>query len=299
MATAADDGAPGLEPELILVAHPDAQLRLHAGPRARRGRRHRAAERRAGRDRRQAPGAVRRQRDARARQTAGGAIGGARPLGLLPRPARAGRRSRGGGRAARAGGVGRGRLRQARAGGGRPLREVARPSVLADGGELPTSRRARATWTRRPAASTHVRRGPTAGGDGAGMEVMIVGGAWRLEHEDLHGDAAGVIAGTQIDALSFRNHGTAMLGVVRADRNSFGVTGVAPACRARQVATFGLGTAAAINAAADALPVGGDPAGRVAAARARVDRRRLGGLHRARVVAGRLRRDHRPPRRRA
>jgi hypothetical protein len=96
-----------------------------------------------------------------------------------------------------------------------------------------------------------------AGGDGAGIEVMVVGGAWRLEHEDLHGDAAGVIAGTQIDALSFRNHGTAMLGVVRADRNSFGVTGVAPACRARQVATFGLGTAAAINAAADALPVGG------------------------------------------
>ena len=89
------------------------------------------------------------------------------------------------------------------------------------------------------------------------MEVMVVGGAWRLEHEDLHGDAAGVIAGTQIDALSFRNHGTAMLGVVRADRNSFGVTGVAPACRARQVATFGLGTAAAINAAAEALPAGG------------------------------------------
>src|SRR5206468_2894703 len=97
----------------------------------------------------------------------------------------------------------------------------------------------------------------TAGGDGSGVEVLIVGGAWRLEHEDLHGDASGVIAGTPIDALSFRNHGTAMLGVVRADRNAFGVTGIAPACRARQVATFGLGTAGAINAAANALPVGG------------------------------------------
>ena len=31
MAKAADDSAPGLEPELILVAHPDAQLRLHEG----------------------------------------------------------------------------------------------------------------------------------------------------------------------------------------------------------------------------------------------------------------------------
>src|SRR5206468_7399824 len=81
--------------------------------------------------------------------------------------------------------------------------------------------------------------------------------AWNLTHEDLHGDAAGVIAGTPINALSFRNHGTAVLGVLRADRNAFGVTGVAPACRVRQVATFGLGTAAAIDAAAHALPVGG------------------------------------------
>jgi hypothetical protein len=108
----------------------------------------------------------------------------------------------------------------------------------------PAGVNARSSWTR-------------PGGDGAGIEVILVGGAWRLEHEDLHGDASGVISGTQISALSFRNHGTAMLGVVRADRNTFGVTGIAPACRARQVATFGLGTAGAINAAANALPVGG------------------------------------------
>ena len=107
----------------------------------------------------------------------------------------------------------------------------------------PTGVNARSTWTR-------------PGGDGAGIEVIVVGGAWRLEHEDLHGDASGVISGTPINALSFRNHGTAMLGVVRADRNAFGVTGVAPACRARQVATFGLGTAGAINVAANTLPPG-------------------------------------------
>ena len=289
MATAADDGAPGLEPELILVAHPDAQLRLHEG------RAHAAAGDIGPLNAALDETAVEPQALFGASETrvlarhAGGAIGGARPLGLLPRPARAGRRSRRGGRAAHAGGVGRGRVREAGAGGGRLLRRSPRPRSCSTAASADfTSRQsyldaapggvnARSAWT-------------TAGGDGAGMEVMVVGGAWRLEHEDLHGDAAGVIAGTQIDALSFRNHGTAMLGVVRADRNSFGVTGVAPACRARQVATFGLGTAAAINAAADALPVGGillvewqrpGPGG---------DGRRLGGLHRARVVAGRLRR---------
>jgi hypothetical protein len=94
------------------------------------------------------------------------------------------------------------------------------------------------------------------GGDGTGVDVVLVGGAWQLQHEDLHGDASAVIAGTQIDSLSFRNHGTAMLGVMRADRNAFGVTGIAPGCRARQVATFGLGTAGAINAAANAVAPG-------------------------------------------
>lgn len=95
------------------------------------------------------------------------------------------------------------------------------------------------------------------GGDGTGVQVVMVGGAWRLTHEDLAGGVGGIIAGQPIDAVSFRNHGTATLGLVRAIRNDRGVTGVAPACGVRQVATFGLGTANAIRAAADALPAGG------------------------------------------
>jgi len=95
------------------------------------------------------------------------------------------------------------------------------------------------------------------GGDGTGVQVVVVGGAWRLTHEDLAGNVGGIIGGQPIDALSFRNHGTAMLGLVRATRNDRGVTGVAPACQVRQVATFGLGTAHAIRLAADALVAGG------------------------------------------
>jgi hypothetical protein len=95
------------------------------------------------------------------------------------------------------------------------------------------------------------------GGEGTGVQVALVGGAWRLTHEDLAGAVGGVIGGTPIDAVSFRNHGTAMLGLVRAIRNVTGVTGVAPACQVRQVATFGKGTAAAIRFAADALVAAG------------------------------------------
>jgi hypothetical protein len=95
------------------------------------------------------------------------------------------------------------------------------------------------------------------GGDGRGVQMISVGGAWRLTHEDLAGNTGGIVGGQPIDAVSFRNHGTAMLGVVRASANTFGVTGIAPGCQVRQVATFGLGTAAAIRLAADSLPAGG------------------------------------------
>jgi hypothetical protein len=95
------------------------------------------------------------------------------------------------------------------------------------------------------------------GGDATGAQVIVVGGAWRLSHEDLAGNVSGIVGGQPIDAVSFRNHGTAMLGVVRATLNGFGMTGVAPGCQVRQVATFGLGTAAAIRLAADSLPSGG------------------------------------------
>jgi hypothetical protein len=91
------------------------------------------------------------------------------------------------------------------------------------------------------------------GGDGSGVQVINVGGAWRLTHEDLAGNVGGVVGGQPIDAVSFRNHGTAVLGVVRATHNSFGMTGIAPGCTVRQVATFGLGTAAAIRLAADSF----------------------------------------------
>ena len=103
--------------------------------------------------------------------------------------------------------------------------------------------------------ASNVRSQP--GGDGSGVQVISVGGAWRLTHEDLAGNAGGIVGGQPIDAVSFRNHGTAMLGIVRATANTIGMTGIAPGCQVRQVATFGLGTAAAIRLAADSLPAGG------------------------------------------
>jgi hypothetical protein len=256
MATTADDGAPGLEPELVLVAHPDAELRLHAG-RAQAGAADIAPLNRALEETAAAPRAMFGPSETRVRARRRAAPAGAPDLSVFYRveldagvdheaiARRLVEEESVAGAYVKPPAVVEGPSEEAAA-----AEEVAlagTPDFSGRQGYLdapPNGVNARSAWN-------------TPGGDGAGIDVVIVGGAWRLEHEDLHGDPSGVIAGTQIDAVSFRNHGTAMLGVVRADRNAFGVTGIAPACRARQVATFGLGTAAAINKAAEALPAGG------------------------------------------
>ena len=66
------------------------------------------------------------------------------------------------------------------------------------------------------------------GGGGAGVRVIDIEGAWRFTHEDLRLNQGGVVGGTQSTDLGWRNHGTAVVGVIGADRNAFGVTGITP-----------------------------------------------------------------------
>lgn len=66
------------------------------------------------------------------------------------------------------------------------------------------------------------------GGDGRGVHVIDVEHAWRLDHEDLPAAddyvfAIGSMTGTPADY----EHGTAVLGVLGAARNAYGVTGIA------------------------------------------------------------------------
>lgn len=95
------------------------------------------------------------------------------------------------------------------------------------------------------------------GGDGAGVSIVDIEGAWRFTHEDLRENKGGVIAGISYPDLHWRNHGTAVLGVFGGDRNHFGVTGICPAAKASAASIFGgTGTAGAIVAAALALSPG-------------------------------------------
>lgn len=96
-----------------------------------------------------------------------------------------------------------------------------------------------------------------AGGRGAGVGIVDIEGAWRFTHEDLLQNQGGVVGGTPSSDLGWRNHGTAVVGVIGGDSNASGVTGVCPDAHVRAISIFGgLGSAAAIRQAADMLVPG-------------------------------------------
>jgi hypothetical protein len=93
------------------------------------------------------------------------------------------------------------------------------------------------------------------GGSGAGVKIIDCEWAWRYTHEDLIANQGGVVAGTQVNDLNSRNHGTAVIGVISADRNPFGITGICPDAIISS-SSFSLPTASAIQQAADRLGPG-------------------------------------------
>ncbi|MBF6193756.1 S8 family serine peptidase [Nocardia sp. CDC186] len=94
------------------------------------------------------------------------------------------------------------------------------------------------------------------GGRGTGVRVVDVEGAWRFTHEDLQVNQGGVIGGSPSPQQGWRDHGTAVAGVISGDVNAYGITGIVPEAHIRAVSIFGSGSASAIRSAADALGPG-------------------------------------------
>lgn len=93
-----------------------------------------------------------------------------------------------------------------------------------------------------------------AGALGAGIKVIDVEGGWLWSHEDF--PAPFVEIGDQIPSLGWRNHGTAVLGVIRGQDNGLGITGIAPACDIGNSSIGSQATSEAILAAAAYLNPG-------------------------------------------
>lgn len=95
------------------------------------------------------------------------------------------------------------------------------------------------------------------GGGGASVRIIDIEGAWQFTHEDLLANQGGVIGGIPSTDIAWRNHGTAVAGVISGDRNAIGITGIAPDANIRAISIFGgPGSAGAIRLAADSLTAG-------------------------------------------
>lgn len=90
------------------------------------------------------------------------------------------------------------------------------------------------------------------GGGGQGVNVIDLEWGWNFNHEDLRQNQGGVVAGSNSSADA---HGTAVIGEISGDRNSFGITGICPDARISAVA-FSMPTATAIRTAANRLQAG-------------------------------------------
>jgi hypothetical protein len=98
------------------------------------------------------------------------------------------------------------------------------------------------------------------GGTGIGVQIIDIEGAWQFTHEDLLQNQGGVAGGTpgaiQKDELVWRNQGTNTIGVIGADHNGLGVSGICPDAGVRGVSFGGQTSAKAIRQAADLLNPG-------------------------------------------
>lgn len=98
------------------------------------------------------------------------------------------------------------------------------------------------------------------GGRGASVRVIDVEGDWLLTHENIFDGHMGVLAGTPTGNVDDRNHGTAVLGILAAAAEGFGIKGIAPEAKVNAVSWNPLseswGVAGAIRAAASILSAG-------------------------------------------
>lgn len=99
------------------------------------------------------------------------------------------------------------------------------------------------------------------GGTGKGVKIIDIESAWRFSHEDLSRNQGGLVGGHSPEgrnARNDRNHGTAVLGVIRGEKNGFGVTGICPESSVRAVSVngFNFGSGPAIRQAANMLDPG-------------------------------------------
>lgn len=98
------------------------------------------------------------------------------------------------------------------------------------------------------------------GGGGANISIIDIEGDWQFTHEDLRANQGGNIFGDPaalgMARQHWRNHGTAVIGVIGGDRTPFGVLGISPDANVSGASIGGFEAAQAIGKAVAKLRAG-------------------------------------------
>lgn len=108
-----------------------------------------------------------------------------------------------------------------------PNLNAQQPSLMAPAATTPNYLARQGYLALPPAGVGATKAWSSPGGDGAGVRVADLEWAWEFQHEDL--PPMGVLYGTA--ASTDTDHGTAVVGVIGAKANGYGVTGIVPAAR--------------------------------------------------------------------
>lgn len=94
------------------------------------------------------------------------------------------------------------------------------------------------------------------GGTGLNVDIIDIEYGWLFDHEDLRKNQSFCIDGQISNKIEDREHGTKVLGVIRGDRNEFGITGICPDAFMRTCSLDPQGSAHAIDVASASLDPG-------------------------------------------
>lgn len=95
------------------------------------------------------------------------------------------------------------------------------------------------------------------GGHGKGVKIIVISQSFGFNHEDTKENQGGVFAGENLP--DYREHGTAIVGIIGGDRNAYGTIGISPAARISGISPItanGQSTARTIYTAAQRLHPG-------------------------------------------
>ena len=85
------------------------------------------------------------------------------------------------------------------------------------------------------------------GGNGENVQIIDIEGNWDFEHEDFGDNIGTLLYGTYVNYLGWASHGTAIIGMMGADSNGYGVTGIAHKAQINTVSIGTVGVAAAVD----------------------------------------------------